>query len=457
MNYWKNIARTALAPFLAKASAVGPLIARVMLGHAVWPKRDYEKLGREGYQQNAVVHACIELISKAVADIPMIVYKGKGDAKKEIDDHPILDLLADPNPEQDWTAFVRALVSYRSITGNTYIERTDEKKIERMELYALRPDRMQIVPGPTGTPEAFEYKVNGMIRRFDVDSDAGLRPVLHWKTFNPIDDWYGLSPLDACAWDIDMNNGAKAWNKALLDNAAAPSGAFVYSGDEKSGNQLGDEHYERLRNELRGMRSSHRRGEAMVLDGGLTWETFGFNPEQMQQHQALDASARTIAFTLGVPPMLLGIPGDNTYSNYQEARLAFYQETVIPLAQELARIFSRWFRDQLGKGVALEAHIDKIDALQAVRLDHWDRVEKSTVLSLNEKRAELGYDKVDGGDGHYVSAGQIPVATPMVVDAGTGKEEQPPADAKPGDKKPPPKGKGKAEHLSDRIMHFRPD
>jgi len=426
MGYLTNVGRAVFAPLVGKASAVGPLLARMSLGQPVWPKRDFKRLAEEGYQQNPVVHACVSLIAKSVADIAWVLYEGKGDARREIDDHPLLDLLQSPNPEQDRTAFISALVSYRLIAGNTFVERTDEKKLERMELYALPPDRMRVLPGPYGTPQAYEYTVGGDKRTFEVDLDGGARPILHMKTFNPTNDWYGLSPLDAAAWAIDIHNSATAWNKALIDNSAAPSGAFVYSGDVSTGNNLSEEMYSRIKQQLRDLKP----GEKIVLEGGMDWKQIGLNPEQMEHHEALNNSARTIAFVLGVPPELVGIPGDKTYANYQEARLAFYQEAVIPLARELCRAMQNWFAPVLGKGVTIEPDLDKIDALQSVRLDHWDRVQKDTILSLNEKREALGYEPVDGGDEHYVSAGQIPVATPAVVDAATGAQDEPPADKK---------------------------
>ena len=54
------------------------------------------------------------------------------------------------------------------------------------------------------------------------------------------------------------------------------------------------------------------------------------------------AAAREIALAIGVPPMLLGIPGDNTYSNYQEANRAFYRQTIIPLATRIATTLTTW-------------------------------------------------------------------------------------------------------------------
>ena len=93
------------------------------------------------------------------------------------------------------------------------------------ELYALRPDRMRVVPGPDGWPVAWDCAVapDGAL-----PARRRAPAILHLTLFNPVDDHYGLSPIEAAADALDLHNAAGAWNKALLDNAARPSGALVY-------------------------------------------------------------------------------------------------------------------------------------------------------------------------------------------------------------------------------------
>jgi HK97 family phage portal protein len=432
-GYFRTLAAAAFGRLAVKASVFGPMIARLMLGRPVWPERQYERLAKEGYQQNPVVYACIALIAKSVCDIPYVLKDGNGD---EIEEHPFLDLMQNPNPEQDRTALLTAFVTQRLFSGNGYLERTDEKTFERMELYAHRADRMRVVPGEMGTPMAYEYNVGGATRRIEVDLESGTRPILHLKSYNPLHDWYGQSPLDPCAWAIDLYNGGSAYNKAIQDNAGAPSGALVFEGSETHGTTLSPEAYEATLRQLRGQeRGFDRGGDKMLLEGGKhSWLQFGLDPEKMQFVEGMNRAAREIAFTLGVPPELVGLPGDKTYSNYAEARLSFYQETVIPLSREIASALNRWFARQLGKGVTIEVDLDNVEALQVTRDLLWARIEKSTTLSLNEKRAALGYDDVDGGDEHYVSAGQLPLSAAAVIDTETGEEITPPG-KKPSAKK----------------------
>ena len=130
--------------------------------------------------------------------------------------------------------------------GNAYIEAVSVDGLPR-EWHNLRPDRMSILPGRTGWPAGYEYTLGAQKVTFPVEPD-GVSPVLHLKLFHPLDDHYDFAPLCAAQTALDIHNAAGGWNKALLDNAARPSGALVYTGPD--GASLSEEQFERLRRDL---------------------------------------------------------------------------------------------------------------------------------------------------------------------------------------------------------------
>ena len=122
--------------------------------------------------------------------------------------------------------------------------------------------------------------------------------------FNPLDDYYGLSPLEAAAVAVDTHNAAAKWNKALLDNAARPSGALVYAGPE--GAVMSDAQFERLKKELSDQyQGTANAGRPLLLEGGLDWKAMSLSPKDMDFMEAKHSAAREIALAFGVPPMLL--------------------------------------------------------------------------------------------------------------------------------------------------------
>ena len=377
-----------------KASRTAQVIALQTSGRARWTPRDYAALTREGYLKNAVVHRAVRLVAENAASVCWLLYDGA----TEHDAHPLLDLIARPNPRQDGAAFLETVFAHLQLAGNAYIEAVTLDGAVR-ELYALRPDRMRVVPGGDGWPDAYEYHVGGRSVRFEQTQGAPstVPPILHLTHFHPLDDHYGLSPLEAAAVAVDTHNAAAHWNKALLDNAARPSGALVYSGPD--GSILSESQFDRLKRELEdNYQGAANAGRPLLLEGGLDWKAMSLTPKDMDFLDAKHNAAREIALCFGVPPMLLGIPGDATYANYREANRALWRDTILPLASRVGGALSQWLAPAYGGQVRFAVDTDRIEALNSDRAALWDRITAAPFLTLNEKRIAVGYAPVEGGD-----------------------------------------------------------
>ncbi|NVO15486.1 MAG: phage portal protein [Rhodoplanes sp.] len=373
-----------------KSSRVARLVQIESGGTARWTPRDYAALAREGFVKNAVAHRAIKLVAENVAALTYLAYE----AGEPQDHHALTDLLARPNPRQDGAAFLEAVTAYLLISGNGYVEAVSLDGTVR-ELYALRPDRMRVVPGPDGWAQAYDYTAAGRTVRFE--QAGALPPILHLVLFNPLDDHYGLGALEAAAVAVDTHNAAARWNKALLDNAARPSGALVYAAPD--GAILAEDQYERLKRELEtSYQGAANAGRPLLLEGGLDWKAMSMTPKDMDFLEAKNSAAREIAFAFGVPPMLLGIPGDNTYANFQEANRAFWRHTVLPLASRVGGALAQWLAPAFGERLTLVVDTDRVDALAGDRAALWDRLTAAPFLTVNEKRAMLGFGPIDGGD-----------------------------------------------------------
>ena len=377
-----------------KASAAKALIALHRPGAPVWTPRDYASLARQGYERNVVAYRCVRLVAEAAAAAPLKVTE-RG---RLLTDHPLAALLARPNAEQSGAALFESFYGFLQTAGNAYLEAVALDGAPR-ELYALRPDRMKARPGKNGWAEGYEYAAGGRTAYFD--NSAAMPPILHLRLFHPTNDHYGLSPLEAAAASVDLHNAASAWNKSLLDNAARPSGALVYNGPDGAEN-LSAEQFDRLKGELEdAYQGSANAGRPLVLDGGLEWRSMSLSPADMDFIEAKNAAAREIALAFGVPPMLLGIPGDNTYSNYREANLAFWKQTVLPLAKKTAAALTGWFA-RIYPGAEIVCQSSEVEALSAERDALWARVARADFLTPDEKRRALGLaplgDAEEGGD-----------------------------------------------------------
>jgi HK97 family phage portal protein len=379
-NWWERLTggRTP-APVERKG---GQVMLSLAQGQASWTRRGFASLAAEGFMRNPVVYRCVRMIAEAANDVPLVVEENG----QRLNGHPLLDLLARPNPRQSGGELLEAVFAYLQTAGNAYLEAVVVDGQVR-GLYALRPDRMRVVTGKDGWPSGYAYTAGGRTVTLSQEP-APIPKVLHLALFHPLDDHYGLAPLEAAQTSLDLHNAAASWNKALLDNAARPSGALVYSA--ASGN-LTEEQFSRLKSELEAnFQGSGNAGRPMVLEGGLDWKTIALTPRDMDFIEAKNAAAREIALAFGVPPMLLGIPGDNTYANLAEANRALWRQTVIPLVRRVADDLGVWLAPAFGGNLTLVPDLDRVEALAEDRAALWARVGAAGFLSDEEKRGMLG-------------------------------------------------------------------
>ena len=185
-----------------------------------------------------------------------------------------------------------------------------------------------------------------------------------------------------------MHNASGAWNKALLDNAARPSGALVYGAGD--GERLTTEQFDALRAQIDDAHIGARNaGRPMILEGGLDWKPMSWTPADMDFIAGKHAAAREIALAFGVAPQLLGIPGDATYANYREANAAFWRGTIAPLVRKTAAALTVWLGGRF-PGARIEADLDGMPALQVERDALWARLEAASFLTDAERRRMAG-------------------------------------------------------------------
>ena len=367
-----------------KASQTARVVSWHGAGRTAWSPRDTVSLTRSGFAGNPVGHRVIRLIAEAAAAVPLVLQ----DSRQRYDSHPWLALLSRPNPAQTQAELLEALYGHLLLSGNAYVEAVAAENGTPAELHVLRSDRMNVVPGPDGWPAGFEYAVGARKHRFTVEGTQS--PICHIKSFHPQDDHYGLSPLQSAAMAIDVHNAASRWSKALLDNAARPSGALVWKGSDGHG-RMSEEQFRLLSDEIQtNFQGAKNAGRPMVLEGGLDWKPMGFSPSDMEFQKTKDTAAREIALAFGVPPMLLGIPGDATYANYQEANRAFYRLTVLPLVAKVSAALADWLTGWTGEALTLKPDLDQVPALAAEREAQWRRVSTADFLTTAEKRRLLG-------------------------------------------------------------------
>ncbi|MCW1401211.1 phage portal protein [Novosphingobium sp. MW5] len=341
---------------------------------------EYGDAVKRAYLDNPVAQRAVRLVAESVGQAPLLPAE-----------ESLAALISETSAGQP---LLETLAAHLVLHGNAYVQVIKDGRGVPVELFALRPERMSAQLGEDGWPVAWLYRVGeSQVALPVLDEDASPN-VIHIRHFHPADDHYGAGCLSAADQAVAVHNAASNWNRALLDNSARPSGALVYDAGEAGG--LTGEQFDRLKAELASAFSGRdNAGRPMLLEGGLKWQSLSLSPADMDFAALKAAAARDIALAFGVPPMLLGLPGDSTYANYREANRALWRLTLLPLAGKLLAALGEglatWFPD-----AQLAVDLDRVPALAEDRERLWSQVTAADFLSDDEKRALLGLPPREG-------------------------------------------------------------
>jgi len=362
---WKSAGRGESRPVLSRGWAA-PVVGTYPAGYAAQV--------RAAYLDNAIAQRAVRLVADGLGAVPLRVSS------------PEIERLV--RARSGGQALLATLAAQMLLHGNAYVQVLTDADGAVAELFALRPERVTALVDAGGWPVAYAYKVGDRTTRLAAEDPDGRVEVAHIKAFHPLDDHSGLGCLGAAAAAITVHNAAAKWNAALLGNAARPSGALVY--DPADGAAMSAEQFTRLRSEMEaGFSGAANAGRPMLLEGGLRWQAMSLTPTDMDFAGMRATAAREIATAFGVPPMLLGLPGDATYANYREANRALWRLSILPLAETilagLTQALSGWFPN-----ATAAVDLDRVVALAEDRERLWTQVAAADFLSRDEKRAMLG-------------------------------------------------------------------
>ena len=348
----------------------------------------FEDIATVGYQNNPVVYRCVSLIARSLASVKLTPHP-----PHEGENSKVNTFLKTPNPLQSYEAFTEMVVSHLLLSGNAFIEYVGDDQAYG-EWYVLRPDRVRIVCNDQGFPEKYEYRINNTLHHVDIDRITGRSKIVHIKLFSPFNTHWGQSPLMAAMPLIQFRNQALEHNLTMLKRGGTPSGILTLDSEY----EMTEAQRAQLRQDLDNLYAGKENaGRIMVLSQGLRWEKTGLSPSEMSFLEGQAEAARGIAQLFGVPPICVGMHGDERFSNYKEARVHLWEETLLPMLGLLISSFEK-ILSLIDPKICLEYSKDDIDALSLKREMLWERTNNAQFLTINEKRGIMGFNPLPGGD-----------------------------------------------------------
>jgi HK97 family phage portal protein len=311
-------------------------IVRLTAAHndPIWPRLDVIDQQAEQYLRSSWVYVAVTRIAEAAALVPCQVFATDGEAKIAQDNHPIEQLLRDPNPFASQFDLLESTFGFLELTGNAYWFLAGPPGGAPTEIWPLRPDRVRIVPDKQRFIGGYIYTVDGV--------DIPLEPdeVIHFKRWHPKDDLYGLSALEAAAIASQADRFMSLWNRNFFSkDKAVPAGIVNIK------NMVSDADYERIVKEFTESYGGLGRKTAFIRGGDIAWSDIGLSQRETDFLAARQMNREEIFHIFGIPPGLLD--KNATEANAHVARQTFLEDTIWPklvrftqkLTQQLAPFY----------------------------------------------------------------------------------------------------------------------
>lgn len=418
MGLWSYIRNKILPP---KSKESRTAVVYKGLSQVRWPEKNYQKFCEETYMKNVIGYRSIKLICDAFSSVPWKLQRRSSTGKMtDVYNTEYNKIIERANPWESFNTIKYNSVAYLLLSGQAYIERVrpdlgPNSKIPK-EIYTHQPDKVNYrISDKTGRIYKYEFRDGGQVVDWDVDQLTGECDLLHLKMFNPVDRHFGQAVVEPAARNIDINNLAEEWNMRLIQNQNRPGMLLLFKG------ALTDDQYESLEAQFEELKGAGNAGASLIIEsdeGVADAKPYSWSPAEMDWIEANRETARRVALAFGVPSMLLGIPGDNTYSNYAEARAAMWEDTVVPLTTFYIEEFNNWlFGDMWGQSTMLlyVPVYDNIPALQIRRDAVWVRANECKFGTIDERRAMVGWqpyknpDPKKPGSVLLVSSSEVPL------------------------------------------------
>lgn len=274
--------------------------------------------------QHIVVYACVRVLSEAIAQLPLHVYKYTDNGKERVPKHPLYFLLHDqPNPEMTSFVFRETLMSHLLIYGNAFAQIIRNGRGDVIGLYPLMPDRVK-VDRDEKNRLIYIYsrydEANPNVKKMG-DIVLGAEDVLHIPGLG-FDGLVGYSPIAMAKNALGISLACEEYGASFFANGASPSGVLEHPGVIKNP--------EKVRNAWRQAYGSGNSHKVAVIEEGMKYTPISIPNNEAQFLETRKFQLEEIARLYRVPLHLIGDLEHATFSNIEQQSLEFVKYTLDP-------------------------------------------------------------------------------------------------------------------------------
>lgn len=381
------------------------------------------------YQTNSTVATAVDKIASKVEQINPVL-KSISD-NNIINNHPVLDLLYNPNPFDDWKEFVGKLARHYLLTHDSHVSIYGNPQSTPLELYALKPQNVMVNQAPDSFPASYQVSVGpgiGFYNRVEDNRSARFineqfKELYHLMGFSSRpDELMADSPLEAAAMETRQQIKGKLHNMSLLDNGGRLSLVVAFKDSDGIDD---DEHQQRKKRINEDLGGSSNAGKIAVISGSeVSLKEVGISNKDMDFVELDNIASKAIYLRYEIPLPLVSTDA-TTYNNYQTAVLDLYENTVLPLTETLFSGLTRALLPRYGlEGYYISYDPESIKVLMRQMLIELETRRKINIETINELRMLLpSRESIDGGESLYQAATMVPVGEDQFTGDETDTEE----------------------------------
>jgi HK97 family phage portal protein len=391
------------------------------------------------YANLAWIQIATAQVAQAVASTPFAVQQRTKAGLKQIEDHPFEMLLEQPNDLQDQSEFVGATAAWRIVTGNCYwwLNRGTEN-VPPEEIWIIPSNKIQPVPDGNMGVRGYLFD-NGSGQPVPLESWE----VVHFKTFNPLNKYVGLSPIQSLAIDATGDLGAQRYNaNAFADGSIKLDGFLAFA------DAIDDGRWNRLREDQKESHGGTRNQRMAMLRnvgaGGVQWISTAMTRADLQYLEQRRFTMEE-AYALIAPGLASVLAINATEANSTAGKDTFLSMAVYPQTYAIGKKITQKVLPAYGTGLVGEfedvRRVDtQIELLEQAAYERTHTVEETRAKYYQDKPlgdardsllpAEIGKGMTDGRAPEDKPAPVMPpqfgapAAEPSIVDAGKALDRQ---------------------------------
>lgn len=376
-------------------------------GRALVSEWSAEKAVKEGLKSNSWVYSAATKIATGLASVPLLLERAKGDTWTPETDHELAALLRRPNPFMGRQDMLERWALHMLLAGNAvwWLNIVGGKPVE---LWPIVPDQVRPIVSRVQFIGGYEWRVTPTEKKV-----LPTEQVAHWMFVDPSNPRWGLSPLEAAASAVDLDQAASKWNRAVLANDGKPPLAVFLDAslsvdDMRAASAM-------IREQIDG--GSIRK--ALVLGGASKAQPLSLSASDLDFLNGRRFSREEIAAVFGVPPILMSFGEAATFSNLDAAKAILWEDRIVPLLDDLCQglegaLFGFWnltsgewrIRADLSGVRALQANIKTEAEVGKLRGETFKLyVDAGVPGNMAAKLLGLPLEKIPGGDQPRAAAG----------------------------------------------------